>query len=122
MIVSMLWHVRFCQLIENLLEVKFVVGRSGPIDVRHRVDLYDADLSLRKRSVVAEASEGTKGGERPVWSTLWFRKERHATSAFVASCGVDVCLEEKGLGGMVWRSKASANEYIQDRTSHQENE
>ena len=97
MTVSMLWHICFCQLIENLLEVKFVVGRSGPIDVRHRVVLYDAALSLRKRSVAAEASEGTKGGERPVWSTLWIRKERrHATSqftclslvcVFVASCG-----------------------------------
>ena len=68
MTVSMLWHICFCQLIENLLEVKFVVGRSGPIDVRHRVVLYDAALSPRKRSVAAEASEGTKGGERPVWS------------------------------------------------------
>ena len=127
MTVAMLWHICFCQLIENLLEVKFVVGRSGPIDVRHRVVLYDAALSPRKRSVAAEASEGTKGGERPVWSTLWFRKERrHATSQFtclrlvcvsVASCGADVCLEEGGLGGMVWRRKASANEYTQDRTA-----
>ena len=104
-----------------------MVGRSGPIDVRHRVVLYDAALSPRKRSVAAEASEGTKGGERPVWSTLWIRKERrHATSqikclrlvcVFVASCGAHVCLEERGLGGMVWRRKASANESTQDRTS-----
>ena len=103
-----------------------MLERSGPIDVRHTVDLYDAALSPRKRSVAAQASEGTKGGERPVWSTLWFRKERHATNQFtclclvcvlVASGGADVCLEEWGLGGMVWRGKASANESIQDRTA-----
>ena len=95
MIVSMLWHVCFCQLIENLLEVKFVVGRSGPIDVRHRVDLYDAAHSPRKRSVAAEASEGTKGGERPVWSTLGVRKERrHANKpVHVFVFGLCVCCQ-----------------------------
>ena len=31
--------------------------------------------------------------------------------------GADVCLEERGLGGTVWRRKASANESTQDRTS-----
>ena len=86
--------------------------RSRPIDVRHTLDLNDATLSPRKRSVTAQASEGTKGGERPVWSTLWFRKERHATNqldVFVLGLWcllpvvvADVCLEEGGLGGMVW--------------------
>ena len=76
MIVSMLWHVCFCQLIENLLEVKFVVERSRPTDVRHTVDLYDAALSPRKSTVAAQASKGTKGGERPVWSTLFSEGEK----------------------------------------------
>ena len=83
-----------------------MVDRSGPIDVRHTVVLYDAALSLRKSSVARQASEGTKGGEHLVWSTLWFRKKRrHATNqftclclvcVFVASGGADVCLEERG--------------------------
>ena len=85
--------------------------RSGPIDVRHRVDLYDAALSPRKSSVAAEASEGTKGGERPVWSTLVSEGEKTCNKpvhmfvlglcVFFASGGADVCLEERGLGGMV---------------------
>ena len=91
-----------------------MLGRSGPDDVRHTVDLCDAALSPRKSSVAAEVSEGTKGGERPVWSTLWFRKERHATNqftclclvcVFVASGGTDVCLEEGVWAGWFGEEK-----------------
>ena len=126
MIVSMLWHICFCQLIENLLEVKFVVERSRPIDVRHRVVLYDAALRERDpwrpkhrrapRAVSALCGPHC-GFER--------REDMQQSSShvlclvcvFVASGGADVCLEKRGLGGMIRRGKASANESTQDRTA-----
>ena len=91
-----------------------MLERSGPIDVRHTVDLYDAALSPRKRSVAAQASEGTKGGAPGVVHTVVSEGgDMQQTSSRV--CAWSVCLLPVVVLMCVWKNGVWAGWFGEER-------